>query len=156
MDSVKENMEEMKDKMDQLTRAITNMLAREVEIDKRKATSTSTPLPGDGNLLQGFTSDIQGGSIRIWLRGFHHNFIEALPWSSSWFLLRGFVVPQNLSYLLQFLSGLFPMAFAYSSIIFWVSPKHTSVRVVNIVLHPAKSHTRKKVKPLCLTHEPMC
>lgn len=34
MDSVKGNMEEMKDKMDQLTRDITNMLAREVRLIK--------------------------------------------------------------------------------------------------------------------------
>ncbi|KAI5421969.1 hypothetical protein KIW84_045426 [Lathyrus oleraceus] len=53
MDSVKGNMEEMKDKMDQLTRAITNMLARETETDKRKATSTSTPQPGDVMLYKG-------------------------------------------------------------------------------------------------------
>lgn len=57
-------MEEMKDKMDQLTRAITNMLAREDETDKRKATSTPMPLPGDGNPLQGFTFDTQGGEAK--------------------------------------------------------------------------------------------
>ncbi|KAI5436094.1 hypothetical protein KIW84_022514 [Lathyrus oleraceus] len=49
MDSFKGNMEEMKHKMDQLTRAITNMLAREVETDKRRDTYTPTPLPGDGS-----------------------------------------------------------------------------------------------------------
>lgn len=56
MDSVKGNMEEFKDKMDQLTRAITNMMAREAEIDKRKLRFTLV----DGNPLQGFTSDTQG------------------------------------------------------------------------------------------------
>ncbi|KAI5427968.1 hypothetical protein KIW84_033110 [Lathyrus oleraceus] len=64
MDSVKENMEEIKDKMDQLTRAITNMLERETETYKRNVASMSTPPPGDGNPLQGFTSDIQGGKIK--------------------------------------------------------------------------------------------
>ncbi|KAI5437109.1 hypothetical protein KIW84_023289 [Lathyrus oleraceus] len=64
MDSVKGNMKEMKDKMDKLTRAITNMLARQTETDKRKAASMSTPPPGDGNPIQGFTSDIQGGEAK--------------------------------------------------------------------------------------------
>ncbi|KAI5395962.1 hypothetical protein KIW84_062237 [Lathyrus oleraceus] len=64
MDSIKGNMEEMKDKMDQLTRSITNMLARETEADKRKIAFMSTPPPGDGNPLQGFTSDIQGGEAK--------------------------------------------------------------------------------------------
>lgn len=64
MDSIKGNMEEMKDKMDQLTRAITNMLAREAETEKRKTTSTPTPPLWDGNPLQGFTSDIQGGEAK--------------------------------------------------------------------------------------------
>lgn len=58
MDSVKRNMEEMKDKIDQLTRVITNMMAREAKANKRKATSMSIPPPVDGNPLQGFTSDI--------------------------------------------------------------------------------------------------
>ncbi|KAI5395652.1 hypothetical protein KIW84_061994 [Lathyrus oleraceus] len=64
IDPVKGNMEEMKDKMDQLTIAITNMLTRESETDKRKVTSTPTPPPGDGNPLQGFTYDIQGGEAK--------------------------------------------------------------------------------------------
>lgn len=51
MDSVKGNVEEMKDKMDQLTRAIINMLAREVETEKRKTTSTPLPPLWDGNPL---------------------------------------------------------------------------------------------------------
>ncbi|KAI5410980.1 hypothetical protein KIW84_056219 [Lathyrus oleraceus] len=54
----------MKDNMEQLTRAITNMLAREAETNKRKVAPMSTPQSGDGNPLQGFTSDIQGGEAK--------------------------------------------------------------------------------------------
>lgn len=64
MDSVKGNMEEIKDKMNQLTRAITNILARESETNKRKIASMSTPPTKDGNPLQGFTSDIHGGEAK--------------------------------------------------------------------------------------------
>lgn len=64
MDSVKGNMEEMKDKMDELTKAITNMMAREVEVDKRKVASVSIPPPVDCKPLQGFSSDIQGGEAK--------------------------------------------------------------------------------------------
>lgn len=60
MDSFKGNMEEMKDKIYQLMRIITNMMTREAEADKRKAASASTPPPVDGNPLQGFISNIQG------------------------------------------------------------------------------------------------
>lgn len=65
MDSVKVNVEGMKDKIDQLTRAITNMMAREVEADKRKSASTYNPPLVDGNPLQGFISDIQRGETNI-------------------------------------------------------------------------------------------
>ncbi|KAI5407261.1 hypothetical protein KIW84_053496 [Lathyrus oleraceus] len=54
-------MKEMKDKMDQLTRAITNMMAREAKADKTKVASVSTRPPMNGNPLQGFTSNTQGG-----------------------------------------------------------------------------------------------
>lgn len=63
-DSVKGNMEEMKDKMDQLTRAITNMMARKAEADKRRVAYVSTPSPVDSNPLHGFTSDTQGGEAK--------------------------------------------------------------------------------------------
>lgn len=64
MDSIKGNMEETKDKIDQLMRAITNMMAREAEAERRKVTFVSIPAPVDGNPLQGFTSDIQGGEAK--------------------------------------------------------------------------------------------
>ncbi|KAI5433302.1 hypothetical protein KIW84_020545 [Lathyrus oleraceus] len=64
MNPVKGNMEEMNDKMYQLTRVITNMIEREAETDKRKVASMSTPPPVDGNPLQGFTSDTQGGEAK--------------------------------------------------------------------------------------------
>ncbi|KAI5443171.1 hypothetical protein KIW84_012002 [Lathyrus oleraceus] len=51
MDSVKRNMEEMKDKINQFTRAITNMMEREAEDDRRKVASVSIPPPVDGNPL---------------------------------------------------------------------------------------------------------
>ncbi|KAI5428922.1 hypothetical protein KIW84_033784 [Lathyrus oleraceus] len=69
MDSVKGNVEGIKDKIDQLTHAITNMMEREVGANKRKVASTSTPPPVDGYPLQVFISDIQGdgasGPIQI-------------------------------------------------------------------------------------------
>lgn len=40
---VKGNFEGMKDKIDQLMRAINNMMAREAEVDKRNVASISTP-----------------------------------------------------------------------------------------------------------------
>ncbi|KAI5422490.1 hypothetical protein KIW84_045797 [Lathyrus oleraceus] len=64
MDSVKGNVEGMKHKIDQLTRVITNMVAREAEADKRKVSSTSPPPHVDGNPMQGFISDIQGGKTK--------------------------------------------------------------------------------------------
>lgn len=64
MDSVKGNMEEMKDKIDHLTRVITNMIDREVRDAKRKVSSASTPPPVDGNPLQGFICNIQRGEAK--------------------------------------------------------------------------------------------
>lgn len=65
IDLVKGNIDGMKDKINQLTRAITNMKVREVEADKRNTISISTPPPVDGNPLQGFISDIQGAEANI-------------------------------------------------------------------------------------------
>lgn len=65
IDSVKGNSEGMKDKIDQLTCAITNVMVREAEADNRKVASTSTPQLVDGNPLQGFISDIQGTEANI-------------------------------------------------------------------------------------------
>ncbi|KAI5444560.1 hypothetical protein KIW84_012992 [Lathyrus oleraceus] len=65
IESLKGNVEGMKDKIDQLTRDITNMMAIEVEADKRKVTSTSTPPPMDVNPIRGFIYDIQGGETNI-------------------------------------------------------------------------------------------
>ncbi|KAI5424923.1 hypothetical protein KIW84_030918 [Lathyrus oleraceus] len=46
---VKGNVEGMKDKIDQLARVITNMMAREAEADKMKDASTSTSISVDSN-----------------------------------------------------------------------------------------------------------
>lgn len=51
-------MEEIQDNIDQLMQAISNMMAREVEADKRKAASTSVPPPVDKNPMFGFVADI--------------------------------------------------------------------------------------------------
>lgn len=64
MYSVKGDMEEMKDKIDQLTRAITNMTVREARDDRRKVASVSTPPPMEGNPLQGFIPDIKEGEAK--------------------------------------------------------------------------------------------
>lgn len=64
MDSGKGNMEGMKDKIDQLTRPTTNMMEREAKADKRKVASASTPPSVDGNPMQGFIFDIQGGEAK--------------------------------------------------------------------------------------------
>lgn len=65
MDSVKGNMKEMKDKSDQLTRVITNMMAREVEDDKRKVASTTVPPSMDKNLMLGFVTDIEHAEAEV-------------------------------------------------------------------------------------------
>lgn len=64
MDTVKGNMKEMKDKIDQLTRAVTNIMAREAKAYRRKAASASTPPSVGGNPMQGFTSNTQGGEAK--------------------------------------------------------------------------------------------
>lgn len=64
MDSMKGNMEGMKDKNNQLTRAITSMMPIKVEAGKRKVASISTPPHMDGNPLQGFIYDIQKGEAK--------------------------------------------------------------------------------------------
>lgn len=40
------------------------MMAREAELDKRKVAFTPTPPTADGNPLQGFISNIQGGEYK--------------------------------------------------------------------------------------------
>lgn len=57
---MKGHIEGKKDKIDQLTRAIINMMARDSEANSRKNSSTSVPPPVNGNPLCGFISDIQG------------------------------------------------------------------------------------------------
>lgn len=62
---VKANMEEMKDKMDKLTRAITTMFTRNAEIDKRKATSMFTPYLGMEILYKDLLLTFKGVNLRM-------------------------------------------------------------------------------------------
>ncbi|XP_050909908.1 uncharacterized protein LOC127123750 [Lathyrus oleraceus] len=63
-------MEGMKDKIDQLTHTITSMMAREVEADKRKVASASTPPPVDVlqenyvNLSQQYEDENHSGMVQ--------------------------------------------------------------------------------------------
>lgn len=65
MDSVKGNMEEMKDKIDQLTRVIINMMEKEVEDHKRKDASTTVPPLVDKNPMLGFVTDIKHAEVKV-------------------------------------------------------------------------------------------
>ena len=55
---MKGNIEGMKDKIDQLTRTITNMMERDSETNKNA--STFVPPPVDNNPLYTYISDTQG------------------------------------------------------------------------------------------------
>lgn len=59
IDSVKGNVKGMKDKMDQLTCTITNMMERDNEANNIKNASTYVRPLVDRNPLQGLISDIQ-------------------------------------------------------------------------------------------------
>ncbi|XP_050915184.1 uncharacterized protein LOC127130159 [Lathyrus oleraceus] len=65
IESMKGSVEGMKDKIDQLMRIITNMMARDSEANNRKNVSTSVLTPVNGNTLYGFISDIQGTGVDI-------------------------------------------------------------------------------------------
>lgn len=57
---MKGNFEGLEDKIDQLTRAITNIMLIDNEANNRKNASTSVSPPMDSNPLYGFIFDIQG------------------------------------------------------------------------------------------------